>query len=62
MSKSLARPEVGERLVKQSADYHHGIEKIVGYAALVEQAAAAASSLQEQSGTLVQPVAVFAAD
>ncbi|WP_246392279.1 hypothetical protein [Paraburkholderia youngii] len=30
MSKSLARPEVGERLVKQSADYDHGIEKIVG--------------------------------
>ncbi|MGF6385064.1 methyl-accepting chemotaxis protein [Paraburkholderia atlantica] len=30
LSKSLARPEVGERLVKQSADYDHGIEKIVG--------------------------------
>ncbi|MBB5445008.1 MULTISPECIES: hypothetical protein [unclassified Paraburkholderia] len=29
-SKSLARPEVGSRLVKQSADYARAVEQIVG--------------------------------
>ena len=30
LSKTLARPEVADRLAKQSADYEHGVEKIVG--------------------------------
>ncbi|MGF6546234.1 methyl-accepting chemotaxis protein [Paraburkholderia youngii] len=63
---------IGE-ITAASREQHLGIEQVnqaivqmdkvtQQNAALVEQAAAAASSLQEQSGTLVQQVAVFAVD
>ncbi|MBB5403853.1 methyl-accepting chemotaxis protein [Paraburkholderia youngii] len=63
---------IGE-ITAASREQHLGIEQVnqaivqmdkvtQQNAALVEQAAAAASSLQEQSGTLVQQVAAFAVD